>query len=106
MKQWIIQKLPAESGAQLEKQRQQQAGRSKVHCDLHRGKMERKGTVPSEKNILGGTITVLKAGTKQVKRALIAWFLITPNQEGIICNTHQRVRGKRKCAFSIELLIN
>lgn len=75
MKQRIIQKLPAESGAQLEEQRERQAGRPKVHCDLHRGKMELKGTVPSEKNILGGTITVLKTGTKQVKMALIAWFL-------------------------------
>lgn len=66
----------AESGAELEKQREQQEGRSKVHCDLHRGKVELKGTVPSE-------ITTLKtvSGTKQVKRPLIAWGLEPQTQK-------------------------
>lgn len=76
MKPWIIQKLAAESGAELGKQREQREGHSKVHCDLHRRRMELKGTVPSEKNILGDTMIILGtvSGTKQVKRALIAWF--------------------------------
>lgn len=59
------------------KQREQHEGCSKAPCDLHRGKVELKGTVPSEKNILGDAITICEtvSGTKWMKRALIAWFL-------------------------------